>query len=95
MKGVISSIILLLAIAVCSAEDYLSFTVVGDWGGQDSKPYTTKGETHVANYMGIIAGKINASFTVALGDNFYDNGVSDVYDKRFNETYEVNTFRTQ
>ena len=30
----------------------------------------------------------NAQFQLALGDNFYFNGVRDADDKRFKETYE-------
>jgi tartrate-resistant acid phosphatase type 5 len=61
---------------------------IGDWGGQDKKPYTTKAEVYIADYMGDVAKDIGSQFTIALGDNFYDDGVSDVYDKRFKETYE-------
>ena len=67
----------------------LSFTVLGDWGGQDDAPYTTQAETRIAATMGEVAASVSAQFTVALGDNFYDNGVKDVHDPRFNETFEV------
>lgn len=32
--------------------------------------------------MNIIAGMLNASFIVALGDNFYDNGIRDGENQR-------------
>ena len=39
--------------------------------------------------MGKTAADIDANFTIALGDNFYDDGVEDVDDKRFKDTFEV------
>ena len=88
MKVASFSIALLFVVAASSSVDDLSFSVVGDWGGQGTWPYTTRAETNVAKQMGIVAGKINAHFTVALGDNFYYAGVTDVHDKRFKETFE-------
>jgi hypothetical protein len=67
----------------------LSFLVVGDWGGQTDAPYTTPAEVALAKVMGERAAEINSQFTLALGDNFYDKGVSTVDDPRFKETYEV------
>ena len=57
--------------------------VLGDWGGIPVTPYYTPDEAAVAKQMGIIADNINASFVMALGDNFYETGVTDVEDKRF------------
>ena len=67
----------------------LSFLVIGDWGGQDDSPYTTRAEVYTAKYMGEVAEEIGSRFTIALGDNFYEDGVKDVDDKRFKETFEV------
>ena len=39
--------------------------------------------------MGKKAAEIGSQFTVALGDNFYHQGVKSVDDSRFKETYEV------
>ena len=77
-----------LAVATAAASP-LVFTVLGDWGGQDDDPYTTRAESRIAAAMGEVAASISSQFTVALGDNFYDNGVKDVYDSRFKETFEV------
>ena len=63
--------------------------VVGDWGGQDDPPYYTNPEQDVAKQMGDIAASMGAQFTLSMGDNFYDNGVTDVDDPRFKETFEV------
>ena len=67
----------------------LNFMVVGDWGGQDDPPYYTDPEQDVAKQMGDIAASMGAQFTLSMGDNFYDNGVIDVDDPRFKDTFEV------
>ena len=71
------------------ATSSLNFMVVGDWGGQDDPPYYTNPEHDVAKQMGDIAASMGAQFTLSMGDNFYDNGVTDVDDPRFKETFEV------
>jgi tartrate-resistant acid phosphatase type 5 len=62
--------------------------VVGDWGGQPTSPYTTKAEIAVAKQMGATADSFGSSFTIAVGDNFYDSGVKNEYDSRFKTTFE-------
>jgi len=69
----------------------LSFVVVGDWGGIPDPPYYTVAQKRVAVQMGRIAEKISARFTVGLGDNFYEDGVTDVDDPRFKTTFEVSS----
>ena len=70
----------------------LNFMVVGDWGGQDNPPYYTDPEQDVAEQMGQIAAQMGAQFTLSMGDNFYDNGVTNVDDQRFKETFEVRNY---
>ena len=55
-------------------------------GKPDSRlpPYYTDPEKDVATQMGEIAASMGAQFTLSKGDNFYDNGVTDVNDPRFN-----------
>jgi tartrate-resistant acid phosphatase type 5 len=65
-----------------------SFVVLADWGGLPVLPYHTLIESSVAKQMGATANAVNSQFTLALGDNFYFDGVKDVNDKRFAETYE-------
>jgi len=67
----------------------LSFLVVGDWGGQSTPPFYTQAQKDVAQQMGIKANETNSQFTVSLGDNFYELGVTGVDDPRFNTTFEV------
>ena len=89
----ISVFTLLLSLAAAhekpSITPTLDFLVLGDWGGQPHSPYTTPAEVELAKVMGTKASDLNSQFTLALGDNFYDTGVKDVNDKRFNETFEV------
>ena len=87
----------LCAVTACLAggkEGQLRFMVIGDWGGQPAYPYTTDAEKEVAAQMGKTAAAIDSQFTVALGDNFYNSGVTDVDDPRFEETFEVKRNRS-
>lgn len=69
---------------MCSVTgDSLNFLVLGDWGGLPTSPYRTNIEKSVANGMNNIAADKNTQFQLALGDNFYFDGVKDVKDKRF------------
>ena len=86
------AVCLLSVASLCWArpeDGQLNFVVIGDWGGQPTYPYTTDAEKEVAAQMGKTAATIGSHFTVALGDNFYDTGVTDVDDPRFQETFEV------
>ena len=61
----------------------LNFLAIGDWGRQ--------GETdqrEVARQMGITAQNINARFVVAVGDNFYEDGVTSTKDNHWLESFE-------
>lgn len=64
--------------------------MVGDWGGQQSKPYTTLGQLETAQRgLPKVTNQLAAEFILALGDNFYDTGIqSDVNDHRFKKTFE-------
>ena len=71
------------------ADNTLKFLVVGDWGGIDTPPYHTYAQLNVARQMGETAEEVGAEFTVSVGDNFYTEGVQNVDDPRFKETFEV------
>jgi len=62
--------------------------VSGDWGGQSAPPYTTGDEVKTAKSLKEQRDKFDVPLTLALGDNFYDNGVKNAQDKRFQETFE-------
>lgn len=61
----------------------LRFFIVGDIGGLPVYPYTSYAQVKVAKAMGRIADRTPVQFVVNLGDNFYFNGVKDVFDSRF------------
>ena len=61
----------------------VSFLAIGDWG--------RRGKHHQkedADEMGVVAEKLNASFTIAVGDNFYEAGVKTLTDSHWKESYE-------
>ena len=90
MKSLLIFLISLQAVLARRSDDQtLNFLVLGDWGGQPDPPYTTEAETSIAGVMGSVAASENSQFTLALGDNFYDTGVKNVNDPRFNYTFEV------
>lgn len=61
-----------------AAADELSFMVMGDWGGISKPPYSTPAESHAAQAMAELARLRNASFVLAVGDNFYREGIPNV-----------------
>ncbi|XP_077974767.1 tartrate-resistant acid phosphatase type 5-like [Styela clava] len=66
----------------------LRFLIVGDWGGQSEEPYTTPVQLNLAKALGEFARRYETKFTLSLGDNFCDEGVTDVDDPRFKNTFE-------
>jgi acid phosphatase len=71
-----------LAPAVAAAEA-LNFVLIGDWGraGRDN-------QVDVANQMGKTAAAIGSKFTVSMGDNFYENGVTGLDDPYWHTSFE-------
>merc|ERR1712054_197577 len=65
-----------------------TFGVMGDWGGSEDAPYTTEQEITTAKGMGKVLGANNAVYALALGDNFYHEGVKNEFDSRFKSTFE-------
>lgn len=83
---------LVIGIVLCcfhgaAAAGKLNFLVLADWGGLPNFPFRTPIEQAVAARLAVVSRQINASFVLALGDNFYFDGVTDVDDPRFQETY--------
>ncbi|XP_077186041.1 tartrate-resistant acid phosphatase type 5 isoform X2 [Paroedura picta] len=81
--------LLLVAPTSLHARSALRFIAVGDWGGKPLSPFYTDREVAVAEEMAATVSATGAEFILSLGDNFYYTGVSDLYDKRFQETFET------
>lgn len=82
-------LLLLLALVSVPCAATFNFLAVGDWGGQDTTPYTSTGEVLAAAGMGIIARQLQAHFILGLGDNFYYTGIQgDDTNFRFDATFE-------
>ncbi|KAL5721813.1 acid phosphatase [Ranunculus cassubicifolius] len=60
----------------------LNFLVVGDWGRRGSY-----NQSRVAFQMGRVAKKLDIDFVISTGDNFYDNGLTNVNDLAFEESF--------
>jgi acid phosphatase len=66
-----------------AGEETLNFVLIGDWGraGRDN-------QVDVANQMGKTAAAIGSRFTVSVGDNFYENGVTGLDDPYWRTSFE-------
>ncbi|NWR95425.1 PPA5 phosphatase, partial [Furnarius figulus] len=64
----------------------LTFLALGDWGGLPDPPFVTPREVATAAAMGHTATELGTDFVLALGDNFYYEGVRDEWDPRFQVT---------
>ncbi|XP_039127725.1 purple acid phosphatase 8-like [Dioscorea cayenensis subsp. rotundata] len=60
----------------------LSLLAIGDWGRKG-----TFNQSLVAKQMGRIGEELGIDFVISVGDNFYDAGLIDVYDKSFEESF--------
>jgi tartrate-resistant acid phosphatase type 5 len=61
----------------------LSFVVVGDWG-RDGASH----QRDVADQMELAARASNSRFVMAVGDNFYEDGVQSVTDAKWRTSFE-------
>ena len=66
-----------------SSAKSLNFLVFGDWGRQGERD-----QIEVAEQMGIAAQNVDARFVIAVGDNFYENGVSSLADDHWQKSFE-------
>ncbi|KAG6534429.1 hypothetical protein ZIOFF_008315 [Zingiber officinale] len=60
----------------------LSLLVIGDWGRKG-----TFNQTLVAAQMGRIGESLDIDFVVSTGDNFYEEGLTGIDDKEFEESF--------
>ncbi|XP_076825505.1 tartrate-resistant acid phosphatase type 5-like [Clavelina lepadiformis] len=93
------SVILLSIVVLCACQNgrtlfhrsdktEVNMIVMGDWGGIPIYPYYSPFELACAKEMMSKAKLHNTDFVVALGDNFYYDGVTDEFDPRFQNTFE-------
>ena len=66
-----------------AAETGLPFVVVGDWGRDGGRS-----QRDVATQMGKAAAAGGSKFVIAVGDNFYEDGVESVDDPHFRASFE-------
>jgi hypothetical protein len=72
----------------------LRFLTLGDWGchvsyrKKDGKKTTVVNKNQQAVKDSILARKYNPNFFIALGDNFYEKGVTSVEDPQFQEAWD-------
>lgn len=60
----------------------LNVLVVGDWGRKGSY-----NQSAVAEQMGIVGAELDVDFIVSVGDNFYEDGLINVSDSAFTESF--------
>jgi len=72
-----------LPLAPAAAAESLNFVLIGDWGraGRDN-------QLDVARQLGQTAAAIGSKFTVSMGDNFYENGVTGLDDPYWHTSFE-------
>ena len=69
VKGLAPLVLLILVWrgSAFASTNELRFLIIGDWGGNETTPYTTPVETAVSREMGKLAEIEGTRFTVALG----------------------------
>eukprot|EP01062_Namystynia_karyoxenos_P043529 TRINITY_DN318_c0_g2_i1.p1 TRINITY_DN318_c0_g2~~TRINITY_DN318_c0_g2_i1.p1 ORF type:complete len:367 (+),score=140.79 TRINITY_DN318_c0_g2_i1:94-1101(+) len=65
-----------LSLMMASGSAAVDFLSIGDWGDSGAKE------------LAPVMGKYNPDFVLAIGDNFYDKGVSSVDDPQFKSKFE-------
>ncbi len=57
--------------------------MLGDYGGQSIYPYKTILQKNISQQMNQVASRFKSQFVVTLGNNFFDSGVKNINDFRF------------
>ena len=93
---ILLNLILNILLTETRPTEFLSFA---DWGGSSNSPYTTKTQLAVAEGMAEILHQSDSQMILGLGDNFYNDGIKNIHDPRFNYTfqnvYTLDKFRYQ
>jgi len=72
-----------LTLDVHAAPAAKALLIIGDWG-RDSAPH----QHDVARQMNIAAGEVDCLGVIAVGDNFYEDGVQSVDDPKWRTSFE-------
>lgn len=80
--------LLVSCLVTVTGKETLDFLLIADWGGIDKRPYYTPEQKAVAQSMSEWSDKYQADFILALGDNFYFEGIPNSEDERFERTWE-------
>lgn len=70
-------------VSIASPDPQLSFLVVGDWG-RDGASH----QRDVATQMDVAAREFDCAGVVAVGDNFYEDGVQSIDDPKWRSSFE-------
>lgn len=82
-------VLVLSCVVIAFGKESLDFLLIADWGGIDKWPYFTPEQKRVAESMSDWSDQYQADFILALGDNFYFEGIpGDSADDRFQRTWE-------
>lgn len=68
---------------ISNSSDRINFLCHGDWG------WPSRNQTLVAKQLGLYAESLKTSFIIALGDNFYPDGVESDTDPQWQSTFET------
>jgi acid phosphatase len=71
-------VVFIAVLIIAASAAPLSFTVLGDWGNP----------IHFAKHIAKRSDQVNSKFTLALGDNFYMNGVKSTKDRLWKTVFE-------
>ena len=79
----LAPLFLAVAVSAASAPAGVSFIAMGDWGRKGLEH-----QSEVARQMAVTGAAIDSQFVLALGDNFYDDGVQSVDDPQWKTSFE-------
>lgn len=90
-RGLVTALVFIFNFTSSTAlTESLSFILLGDWGWEGSENASA-----VAYQMGVYSWRVNAQFVLALGDNFYVDGVANttdrLWDTAFHDVYSASS----
>ena len=83
LKSILFRILKTALVNLFVDNDNVRFLMLGDWGGQSVYPYKTALQKIISQQMSQVASRFKSQFIVTLGNNFFDSGVKNLNDFRF------------